>query len=422
MVFGGFDMMVRRMATRDSGARAFGAFLAGIVFLALSPSSCGNSVGESPDLRMRDAGGGNSGSGSGGVAGSSGLGGGGSAADGGSSATGGSQSGEGGSDGGAGAGGSNGGAGGSKGGAAGASGSSEAGAPGGDGGDSSAGMGGDAGAGGAPDPDSRCDTSMPFGSPRRVAGLMDGVARARFSADELTAWLSVRTNASFTGSSSEWHIATATRANRDAAFGDVSFPNSLFLLGRNDLSPSPTRDGLTLFMESFVHGLWEIRFSRRGMPSDPFPSPSEFPETVDGDGGPYVLPDGQAVYFHGNPDGESDIFRVDHSGGVFGVPEAVPGIDTDYYWESFPVVTEDELTIYFAGFGITLNPLDLWVASRTSRSLPFDNVQALDEFNTEADEIPTWVSPDGCRLYFERALGPQWDSTNAIFVVERVRP
>jgi hypothetical protein len=100
----------------------------------------------------------------------------------------------------------------------------------------------------------------------------------------------------------------------------------------------------------------------------------------------------------------------------------VPGIDTENSWESFPVVTDDELTIYFLAYGASGDPWEMWVASRPSREVPFGDVHPLVSLNTEAAEAPTWVSPDGCRFYFERCTVGTWDPTNATFVAERIRP
>jgi hypothetical protein len=42
------------------------------------------------------------------------------------------------------------------------------------------------------------------------------------------------------------------------------------------------------------------------------------------------------------------------------------------------------------------------VAERASRTADFDPPVNVQELNTGADEHPNWLSPDRCRLYFQR--------------------
>ena len=68
--------------------------------------------------------------------------------------------------------------------------------------------------------------------------------------------------------------------------------------------------------------------------------------------------------------------------------------------ESFPVVTPDELTLYFSsnranGAGLQ----DIYVARRASVSDNFGAPVNLAELNTGTNDFPTWISDDGCVLY-----------------------
>ncbi|MGC4093580.1 MAG: hypothetical protein QM756_37915 [Polyangiaceae bacterium] len=136
-------------------------------------------------------------------------------------------------------------------------------------------------------------------------------------------------------------------------------------------------------------------------------------------GGPYMLPDGSAMYFHGVALDNSDLYRAERGPNGFTAASLVDGANSAV-GEAFPVVTADELTIYFlsdrpAGVGA----YDIWVASRSSTSDPFSNATPLDALNTPETEMPSWVSPDGCRLYFDRG-GSFWQD-NQILVAERTR-
>jgi hypothetical protein len=67
------------------------------------------------------------------------------------------------------------------------------------------------------------------------------------------------------------------------------------------------------------------------------------------------------------------------------------------------VLTRDELGLYYS------EPFDgqtdIYLASRTSTARSFDYAGAFSFINSETeDETPNWLSPDGCRLYFERRV------------------
>ncbi|MBN9160076.1 MAG: hypothetical protein BGO98_28275 [Myxococcales bacterium 68-20] len=59
----------------------------------------------------------------------------------------------------------------------------------------------------------------------------------------------------------------------------------------------------------------------------------------------------------------------------------------------------DERTIYWSR--IASGAYDIFVATRMSTSEPFSNVRPVGELNTNGGlEFPSWLSPDGCRLYY----------------------
>jgi len=66
-----------------------------------------------------------------------------------------------------------------------------------------------------------------------------------------------------------------------------------------------------------------------------------------------------------------------------------------------PALSEDGLVAYFGstrmgGAGM----MDIWTASRTSTTGTFGQFANLGELNTAEQDFATWLSPDGCRLYF----------------------
>jgi Tol biopolymer transport system component len=250
-----------------------------------------------------------------------------------------------------------------------------------------------------------------------VPGLDQWVSRARFSPDEKTAYVSYEDSSGF------WHTAIATRPDVNSAFGGLSAPVELMLIGYSDYSPSATANGLDLYFESIRSNSWQLYVSRRTSISGRF----SFPQVVaPGDlgtalqrGGPYVVPSGGALYFHASPAANSELYRAEHGPNGFAEPTPVDGANSEWI-EQFPVVTPDELTIYFesdrpGGSG----DFDIWVVSRSSTSEPFSQPTPLTSLNTASADIPSWVSADGCRLYFDRSS--QFWADNRILVAERVR-
>jgi hypothetical protein len=95
---------------------------------------------------------------------------------------------------------------------------------------------------------------------------------------------------------------------------------------------------------------------------------------------------------------------VDILGGAVGQPVALDSLNT-IMTETAPLVTADELTIIFGSDRDSPNSrggLDIWMATRPSPSAPFGAEHVVGELATAAHDIPTWISPDGCHLYFDR--------------------
>jgi Tol biopolymer transport system component len=231
------------------------------------------------------------------------------------------------------------------------------------------------------------------------------------SPDELTAYVAVGI---------DWVVAdinTAKRGGRMNSFGSLVPLDSINSPWGED-SISVTGDGLTLFVESnrdvdlMNHG--RIYRATRPTTTEQWTSPTqlsfspEAPDNLDD----YVLPDGAALYFTADVPGNNGIYRAALSGaGVLPATPILQGL------QRFPVVSPDELTLYFAsGY-----PYDIWMATRTSRDLPFGEPVALTELNSDASDNPQWISPDGCRLYFGRATVNEdlVTATSSIYVAER---
>jgi hypothetical protein len=127
-----------------------------------------------------------------------------------------------------------------------------------------------------------------------------------------------------------------------------------------------------------------------------------------GEGSPYLLPNGSAVYFHSFRTGGGDLYRAARKqDGAFDAPAKVMGAELDTAAsEVGPVVTPDELTLYFGSTrppqngGPELAYPDLFVARRARIEDPFGPPVPVSELNSPVYEIPTWISSDECVLYF----------------------
>jgi hypothetical protein len=69
-------------------------------------------------------------------------------------------------------------------------------------------------------------------------------------------------------------------------------------------------------------------------------------------------------------------------------------------------------------FEATLHPTStlgqIWTAQKNDATGRYDaNASPVPELETADDTAPTWISPDGCRLYFEHG--------NDVFVAARGR-
>jgi hypothetical protein len=288
------------------------------------------------------------------------------------------------------------------------------------GGAGTGGGGGGAGTGGAP---ATCDVTRPFGTPVFVASLNgptgtdDGTAR--LSADELTVY--------FYSDRAGYQIYTATRASRTDAFstpqaiggyGITSGAGSVFKF------PTLTADALTMFFESDPGGIFKVMVATRTTVAAPFSASGPVAAVNAGpdDSQPFVLPDGNTLYFmstRGNGS-TSDLYRTARdTTGQFTPPTLVTTVNTPST-EYAPVLTPDELVLYYASDHPgepAKGQLDIWMTKRVSRDASFEPPVNVQELNTAGNEIPDWISPDRCRLYFDR-LGSN-GTNDKIYVAER---
>ena len=128
---------------------------------------------------------------------------------------------------------------------------------------------------------------------------------------------------------------------------------------------------------------------------------------------PYLANE-RVIYFAHNPSGGYVIQRAGRSDPFtpFGPPEEVKGLGA-YYYAVKPVLTSDELTIYFGAANQSdgLNGTRIRRASRASVLEPFGTSVEVTELRAAnvlaGGDRPVWLSPDRCTFYFvtNRATG-----------------
>jgi Tol biopolymer transport system component len=262
----------------------------------------------------------------------------------------------------------------------------------------------------------RCDPGKPFGAPVLVSGLSTSAdeSTARLTADELTVFFA--RSVAGTGLPD---IYVATRSSREAGWGAAAPVNGINTNGP-DYAPSVTDDGLTIFFTSDsagTRGGADIFSASRANVSNDFPAGTSLGalgvvNTAEAESDPYVLPNGKAIWFDVyNGPGDQEIYRAALGPAGFLPREKVLGVGSAKI-EAYPVVTPDELTLYFAsnrtdpqGSG----DYDIYVATRTTTSASFGTPTILPLLNSAEADFPTWLSRDGCVLYLTRHASGNYD-------------
>ena len=271
----------------------------------------------------------------------------------------------------------------------------------------------------APPPDAappRCDPKKAFGAPVLVSGLSTSAdeSTARLTADELTVYFA--RGAAGTGLPD---LYMATRPSSQAGWG-AAVPVPGVNTGGPDFAPMLTDDGLTLFFTSDsagTRGGTDIFTSTRTKVSDTFPAgmtlaPLGVVNTAASEADPYVVPSGKAIWFDAyvGP-GDSDIYRSASGPTGLTTREKVLGIGSAAV-DAYPVVTPDELTLYFASNRVdpdSLGDYEIYVATRAVATAAFDQPKLLKVLSTADAEFPTWISRDECELYLTRRVSGNYD-------------
>jgi hypothetical protein len=262
----------------------------------------------------------------------------------------------------------------------------------------------------------RCDPTAGVDSVFSPEGLSSPARDedAFLTQDELTIYFSSRRD---DPKRINFDIYTATRTSRDGGFEKpVALEGGVNTTG-TQRRPAVSADGLSLYTTTDVG----IARADRENPD------AEFSElTLEGvlnigerSESPYLLPNGR-IYFQSTPTGGNPaIYSSRRTASGITVPELVKGMDIGPGGddEMHPVITPDELTMYFGS--TRSGSLDIWFTTREVISDDFGRPTRLvdDRINSSKNELPDWVSADGCVLYFTSETDSEDSNAYDIFAV-----
>jgi hypothetical protein len=248
-------------------------------------------------------------------------------------------------------------------------------------------------------PTGRFTTVMPLMS-INASGSVGG---AHPSPEELTLWFA----GTLPGGAGGEDVYQASRTSTSLPYGNI-VPVPGVNSGGDEGHPYMMPDGLSVFGDSTPQGgTAHVALATRTSTAVDF-GPLQPLTTLNGsasDGDSYLLPDGNVIYFTSNRTGQYRLYRSFRAGGAFSEAALVKGVDLDAADDKgSPAVTPDELTLVF--YSNRVNPrFDAYEARRSSTVDDFSTPRALDELNSSGTTTaPTWISADGCVLYFTRAV------------------
>jgi hypothetical protein len=258
----------------------------------------------------------------------------------------------------------------------------------------------------------RCDLAKPFAI-EAVTELNSALpnAGARLSRDELTVY---------------WHRGDAPGnlppitlwvAKRSTPTGVFSSLQPVVGLakpdGGSDLFPTLMPNGDLLFHSDRSGTSRDVYVSK--LVGGTYTAPTPFPPLNKpgvGERSPYVSIDGKEIFItYDDPDagpGQSHVaISQETAPGVYGNPTVISlGTGTT---EFSPVVSADRTLLYFA------RGTQMFTSKRASVGAPWGPPQPVTELNTgDSSSQPTWVSDDGCILYFH-GNRPQSDPVVRVF-------
>jgi hypothetical protein len=204
-------------------------------------------------------------------------------------------------------------------------------------------------------------------------------------------------------------FASAHRESSDHMFG-APVPDPLlktasdwFIQSQEALYdvPSLSGDGLAIYGDFGGQAVYQAFVARRSFATEEFGVGARVPGLDDVYlRSPAISADGQVLYIVQG----SHLFYTRLSGDAFGPIVAIGATDSPA-GERSPVISHDQLTLYFASErtdGTAKGMSDIWVSTRSDSAADFGFPHAIDELNSPDDDVPVWISPDACEMFILR--------------------
>lgn len=242
-----------------------------------------------------------------------------------------------------------------------------------------------------------CDLTKPFSS----AVIMPGINQpdsedehASLTADELTI---VFGTTRLAPAGSVRHVFTSTRLARNATFPTPIQLGAVFS-ANGDTNPSISADGTLIVWNN---GAAKIFMATRMSAAEVFATPVQL--STDSLVSPNLTGDSSAIYAADL--GSGQFVRLPKAGATFGAPAALAGVTNDAVQEGSPM-SRDDLSLYFATArtGTKMN-LNVWVHARANTTAAYAAATEVTSLSSDSNEAPSWLSPDGCRMYLTFSSG-----------------
>lgn len=252
----------------------------------------------------------------------------------------------------------------------------------------------------------KCDRHKAFNPPTLVSMLNAPQVKSwgRLTGDELTIYFQSSGN---TGA----QIFASQRASRMDAFGAPS----LVIPGDNtnlNYDPMISLDGLTLVFCSEREGGLGARdlFVASKATGFGVATPLTVVNSSGDEAQPYFSPSNAALWIGR----DNDLVVARSNGTTFMAPVPLVDLNTASE-EQFPVPSIDSTYIYFSSSRGGGSSNHIFFSERPTVSSSFGTPTAVTEVNASGEDFPTWLSPDGCRLYLTSSRGGALD----LWVAER---
>ena len=208
-------------------------------------------------------------------------------------------------------------------------------------------------------------------------------------------------------------LYVAKRNSRTEAFGEPELLKNVNAPPGPNISPSISVDGRTLvFSRSTTDAAYDLFVARRSGEDADFAgaSPITPVNTPAFDQNPFLRPSVEELWFSSTrlDAGGPRIFRASAGGGSFVDAGYVPISDPKSTRQEAPVISADGKILFYSGNGDDPagDANDIWEARANTAGGPFTARGRVVELSASGFlDYPSWLSPDGCRLYMQSAIG-----------------